>query len=163
MSSALGTLSERLDRRLDKSGECWEWTGSRTPLGYGSMTYYREHLYTHRAAWMVTNGPIPENKHVLHSCDNPPCCNPAHLHLGTPSENMQERDERFYGRKPAADAMLAVQITVLVPPETRQAFKRACVELDITMSQVLRRAIDEAILVAADKATERDIEGVGDG
>ena len=59
--------------------------------------------------------------------------------------------------------MVDVQITVIVPEETRQAFKRACVELDITMSQVLRRAIDEAILVAADKATERDIEEVGDG
>ena len=59
--------------------------------------------------------------------------------------------------------MVDVQITVIVPEETRQAFKRAYVELDITMSQVLRRAIDEAILVAADKATERDIEEVGDG
>ena len=51
-------------------------------------------------------------------------------------------------------------VTVIVPDETHKCFKRACLDLDVTMSDVLRRAIDEAIIVAADKATERDMAGM---
>jgi hypothetical protein len=45
----------------------------------------------HRAAWELTNGPIPADQQVLHRCDNPACCNPAHLKLGTHFDNMQDR------------------------------------------------------------------------
>ena len=53
-----------------------------------------------------------------------------------------------------------VQITVEIPPETRLVFKRACLDLGVTMSDVLRRAIDEAILLVSDIATERDLEAL---
>jgi hypothetical protein len=44
----------------------------------------------HRAAWLVTHGEIPEGQEVCHRCDNPPCCNPAHLFLGSHAENVQD-------------------------------------------------------------------------
>ena len=49
---------------------------------------------THRVAWKLANGPIPPRLMVLHSCDVPPCCNPAHLHLGTAADNSREMVER---------------------------------------------------------------------
>ncbi|MCH8043014.1 MAG: HNH endonuclease [Planctomycetes bacterium] len=45
-------------------------------------------LRTHRLAWEFANGrPVPQGLQVLHDCDNPPCCNPSHLFLGTNADN----------------------------------------------------------------------------
>ena len=91
----MATLAERLDRRLDKSGDCWLWTGCMTSHGYGKIRPCAgEQISTHRAAWQLANGPIPKDMCVLHECDTPLCCNPAHLHLGTQQDNLQEMRER---------------------------------------------------------------------
>lgn len=49
---------------------------------------------SHRVAWELTHGPIPDSLHVLHRCDNPPCCRPAHLFLGTHVVNMADRSSK---------------------------------------------------------------------
>jgi hypothetical protein len=41
----------------------------------------------HRIAWVLTNGPLADGENVLHTCDNPPCCNPAHLFAGSKRDN----------------------------------------------------------------------------
>lgn len=69
--------------------ECWEWQGMRHQQGYGRLaTTGRDVIPAHRASFILHNGPIADGLHVLHACDNPPCCNPAHLSLGTHAENM---------------------------------------------------------------------------
>lgn len=85
---------ERFWQRVDKASECWEWTGARTPAGYGKIGWAKQDTYAHRIAWMLTHGAIPDGLHVLHRCDNPPCCKPAHLFLGTPADNAQDRDKK---------------------------------------------------------------------
>ena len=44
----------------------------------------------HRIAWEFENGPVPDGMCVCHSCDNPPCCNPKHLFLGSHQDNTQD-------------------------------------------------------------------------
>ena len=68
--------------------ECWLWLGCKAGGGYGTMKLHGKMTGTHRIAWIFTYGGIPPGKMVLHKCDNPPCCNPGHLFLGTNSDNM---------------------------------------------------------------------------
>jgi HNH endonuclease len=88
--------SERFWRRVDRRGpdECWPWLGSRLPNGYGiTRLWGSERRYTigaHRAAWVVSHGEIPAGMFVCHRCDNPPCCNPSHLFLGSPKDNLDD-------------------------------------------------------------------------
>ena len=71
----------RIDIRSDQ--ECWEWTGARSSNGYGNANMQ----VAHRVAYEKARGQIPPGLVVMHSCDNPPCCNPNHLSLGTTQEN----------------------------------------------------------------------------
>lgn len=79
--------------RVDRSGtstDCWPWTMSKDPGGYGCayVKSWRRMGKAHRIACELAHGPAPANKpFALHSCDNPGCCNPTHLRWGTPAEN----------------------------------------------------------------------------
>jgi hypothetical protein len=70
--------------------ECWEWSASRTQQGYGQFRMAGKSVRAHRAAWELANGSIPDGLFVCHRCDNPPCCNPAHLFLGTAEDNVRD-------------------------------------------------------------------------
>lgn len=73
-----------LDAHRGQDG-CWEYprtAGQR----YGSCAGRR----AHRAAYMIASGVDPGDLQVCHSCDNPPCCNPAHLFLGSAKENYED-------------------------------------------------------------------------
>lgn len=79
-------------QKSDASDGCWLWSGSRLPKGYGRFyPAFRVGLYAHRVAWEIANGRgVPDGLHVMHSCDTPRCVNPAHLSVGTRSDNMQD-------------------------------------------------------------------------
>lgn len=97
------SLAERFWARVDRRGadECWPWTGARVD---GRKPYAKRYgvlrrgatdgcrrVTAHRLAYELLVGPIPAGLHVLHTCDNPPCCNPAHLWIGTHADNMADR------------------------------------------------------------------------
>ncbi len=66
---------------------CWPWLGA-TRKGYGHVRYQGQQWSAHRLAYVLARGPIPTGMLVCHACDNPLCCNPQHLWLGTNRENI---------------------------------------------------------------------------
>lgn len=91
-------MSERFWEKVDVRGpdECWEWqahagTQRRGSFMVGSKRDGTHRLVmAHRIAYELHYGSIPEGMEVCHKCDNPPCCNPAHLFIGTHKENMED-------------------------------------------------------------------------
>jgi len=91
-------IFERLRKRLHPAPNgCLEWRGSQDKDGYGRIGRGRRGEgmeCTHRVAYEAAFGPIPMGMNVLHRCDNPPCCEPTHLWLGTDLDNMADRDAK---------------------------------------------------------------------
>ncbi len=82
-------------------GPCWVWTGATTGQGYGKMNIRGVRSLTHRISWEIHNGPVPDGLFVLHRCDNEPCCNPAHLFVGTNQDNTADSTEK--GRRASGE------------------------------------------------------------
>jgi hypothetical protein len=99
---ALMTTEERFWAKVDRSGgpdACWLWTAGTFRLrnGYGKFgadPAASRTVYAHRFAYELSHGPIPPGLLVCHHCDNPPCCNPAHLFLGTIADNMRDMSDK---------------------------------------------------------------------
>lgn len=98
---ALPELREWDRRRLwskiavGPAGECWPWRAASGTVGYGRFKVQGKLYSPHRLVYAITNGPIADvNEHhgsvVMHTCDNPACCNPAHLRLGTQKANVAD-------------------------------------------------------------------------
>jgi hypothetical protein len=91
------TPALRLAAKTDTGAadDCWPWTGARDKDGYGSFWFDGRQQRASRVAWQLANDrPIPDGLVVRHTCDNPPCVNPAHLLLGTSHDNDLDRVER---------------------------------------------------------------------
>jgi hypothetical protein len=93
-------IKERFWRRVDVRGEneCWLWTGSLDKDGYGKFAYYRlskvRHVRAHWFSYRVSVGRVPKGLSICHTCDVPTCCNPAHLWIGTNTENTSDRNQK---------------------------------------------------------------------
>ncbi len=79
---------------IDPDTNCWNWQKSLIQnKGYGRLTFKYKAYRTHRASYEVFVGEIPDGLFVCHKCNNPRCCNPDHLYLGTHYDNMQDRKQ----------------------------------------------------------------------
>lgn len=101
----LAVRMEKYTDRSDGPNACWPWMRYRTARGYGFVGIATGRgTGAHRVAWEIANGPIPDGMWVLHRCDNPPCCNPAHLFLGTNLDNIADKVAKGRQRGPGPGA-----------------------------------------------------------
>lgn len=104
-------LADRFWVKVEKTADCWLWCGAPGGEGYGCIRIAGHAVRAHRVAWELTNGPIPDGLWVLHRCDNRKCVNPAHLFLGTQSDNMRDMHNKGRGYRPGMGPQ--------VPPDRR--------------------------------------------
>jgi HNH endonuclease len=100
--------------RVKKGVRCWEWIGGKNKLGYGLNTVQQKKIkwtfLAHRLSFFLSSGKDPGKFQVCHSCDNPSCCNPNHLWLGTVHQNMQDKQQKHRaGKKLFPDAIFEIR------------------------------------------------------
>lgn len=104
-----GTPEERFEKYTDRtpghgpSGDCWLWTKTFTTHGYGQFSINNKTVKAHKYSYEKHKGPIPKGMCVCHSCDTPACVNPAHLWLGTQSQNMHDCHAKKRNRAPTGE------------------------------------------------------------
>ncbi len=141
-------LAERFWERVDvgEPNECWPWMGYRDKDGYGRLKTgsrtdgSRKFERANRVAFRLTTGHEAEGW-VLHTCDNPPCCNPGHLYDGTPDDN--GRDMRVRVRHPKRLKAKCAHGHEFTPDNTywRSNGTRACVACRTRRSQARRERV----------------------
>lgn len=111
-------IEEKFWQNVDQSGgpdACWEWQ-QHLENGYGRTSINRKQIGSHKVAWELVNGPMPEGLIACHTCDNRACCNPLHIYAGTSKDNAQDASRRkrnAHGERNASAVLTADQVAII--------------------------------------------------
>ena len=118
-------IENRLTEKIDRRGpdDCWPWrAAAANDMGHGQIKYQGRPAAAHRIVFLLAYGHLPPV--VRHKCDNPPCCNPAHLEGGTASDNHRDMVER--GRIPRGDQHWRRRNPVVFEHGTIARYRQGC-------------------------------------
>jgi hypothetical protein len=130
--------------------ECWEWQGAKTGMPgmlYGTIKINKKRWTAHRLAYVLHFGEIPAGMLVCHTCDNPPCCNPRHLFLGTHKDNHQDMLSKQRGNPPRGDTHPHAKLSEMAVREIRRRYKFRGVDDSVSLAKefgVSQRTIRDA-------------------
>lgn len=137
-------LEARYWAKVDVRGpdECWPWLAFRVERGYGKIRVNERNVSAGQVALLLDGRPRIPGTFALHSCDNPPCCNPKHLRWGTADDNIKDRDSR--SRTARGERQHLAKLTAAQVAEIRIAAPRG---------EKARRAMGEKYGVSASLIT----------
>lgn len=104
---------------------CWIWIAGTRRNGYGLFNFKRPlNLIAPRVAYFLYYKIDPLDKYVLHKCDNPRCCNPHHLFLGTAKDNTLDMDKKGRRKRKLGEDHWGVKITENIVKDIRLKFSQ---------------------------------------
>jgi len=151
------STSDVIWSKVDKRGEdeCWNWLGYKNEQGYGRTWIDGIGYYAHRVIYnlakpneITLNAPksTKDSEFVLHTCDNPSCCNPKHLWLGTHADNMQDKKAKNRGIMYPRDTAPRCKLTMEQAREARQLRKDGHTIVELCEKFKLSRASMKTLL-----------------
>lgn len=128
----------------ETNDDCWEWKKSKNNKNYGQISYKKKIQRAHRLAYFFMhpedNTEEKQKLFVLHTCDNPPCCNPFHLKLGTTQENtkdMVDKDRQAKGEEVGNSKLTEEQVKVILSWQGRLSAKDLAGMFKVGKRQIL--------------------------
>lgn len=120
----LFAVSKRFWSKVKKTSGCWSWTAYKNPNGYGMFRHTTHGMMklSHRVAWELKNGKIPDGMNCLHRCDNPPFVRPSHLFLGTQADNYMDMVKKGRANRAVGERLGFAKLTEAEVKEIRKKY-----------------------------------------
>lgn len=142
-------IANRFWSYVEKSDDCWIWTGGSFGGRYGQFRIGKKKIRAHRFSWLLAGNEIPDGMILCHKCDNVKCVRPDHLFVGTHADNAKDREEKGRGAgnrfariglkgtdNPASKINEAVVISIRRLKEKGYSLKAIAERHDLSKSQV---------------------------